>query len=333
MKILTTLIASLLLVTGLTYGQLGNQYSKFLILKSEQIDYYPVWGDSDNTIYININSKEWRKYDLSKIEIKVALYYNDTLAINTNDNYSIISDTKLIQQFKSNKSWDFRKITDKSNRTFFLKENGFNTEFSISEEKIMDIQGNAHSISISPSGKYVACIFEQTGLVIFDIAKELATIQNKNNLLLNMTKVEKAEYFFNNNDDVSLENVLETFSKREKRADGYHYYFGLLSYIKAEHDNKNIDIAIKHLSKVSTKPKFYVSNIYICSILQNTGKWEESLEYADKSIKYLSDDPTGYTLKAQYFENKGDANEACNYYKQAYNKGDIYVKAKLEICD
>ena len=234
---------------------------------------------------------------------------------------------------ESNKSWDFRKITDKSSRTFSLSEDNFNTVFYINKEKIMDISGNAHSISISPSGKYVACIFELTGLMIFDIEKELNAIQNKKDLISNMTNIEKAEYFFNINDDKSLEQVLEKFSKKEKRTNDYHYYYGLLSYIKAEQDKKYIDIAIMHLSKVSIKPKFYISNIYLCSILQNTGKWEKSLEYAEKSIKYLPNDPTGYTLKAQYFENKGEISQACIFYKQAYDKGDEYVKSKLKICD
>lgn len=207
MKRITTLFFVLITFCTVTYGQLDNKYSKFLILRSQQIDYFPVWGETDEIIYANLNSKEWRKYDLSKTKIQVGFYYQDTIAINTNDNYSLVTETNLQNDLETNKSWQSRIITDKLNRKLSLIEENFNTDFYINDEKIMTIDGNAHSISISPSGRYVAFLLELTGLMIFDIEKELNSIREKREVISKMTNIEKAEYFFQIDDMTSLDEL------------------------------------------------------------------------------------------------------------------------------
>ena len=169
-----------------SFSQLDNSYSKFLIFKSQAIDYYPVWGETDEEIYINLMSEEWRKYDLSKTEIQEGTYYTHKLAINTADNFVVVTDSQTKKNLESDDNWKPREIIDKVNRKITLESENFNTALFIEyekgkKEKIMSIKGNAHSLAISPSGKYLACLFELSGLMIFDIEQEVKIVKNKTN--------------------------------------------------------------------------------------------------------------------------------------------------------
>ncbi len=196
----------------------------------------------------------------------------------------------------------------------------------------MSIKGNAHSLTISPSGKYIACLFELTGLMIFDIQKELRSINEKKEKLAKMTTLDKAEYYLKNRDMQSLESSLNEFTDKEKKTVDYHYYLGLINYLKSEQDPSLIETAINHLSKACDDSRFYDSNILLSSLYQNKGDWESSLKYADKAIESTPDHPSGYTMKGDYFENKGEPAKACEYYQKAFDKGDQWVQMKLMKC-
>ena len=275
-KLLIILIT--LALTQSAFSQLDSSYSKFLIFKSQAIDYYPVWGKTDDFIYINIMSKEWRKYDLSKTKIMGGTYYEHDLAINTAENFTIESNKKITDKLESNKDWKPREIKDSNNNMIKVYLEGYSAALSINDEKVMSIKGNAHSLAISPSGKYVACLFELTGLMIFDIQKELKSINEKKEKLAKMTNLEKAEYFLKNRDMQSFETTLNEFTDKEKNTVDYNYYFGLINYLKSEQDPSLTETAINHLSKASNDSRFYDSNVLLSSLYQNKGDWENSLK-------------------------------------------------------
>lgn len=321
-----------LAISESAFSQLDSAYSKFLIFKSQAIDYYPVWGETDDIIYINIMSKEWRKYDLSKTKIMDGTYYEHDLAINTAENYTIESNKKITSDLETNKDWKPREITDSNNNVIKVYQEGYSAALSINDEKIMNIKGNAHSLAISPTGKYVACLFELTGLMIFDIQKELKDINEKNEKLAKMTNLEKAEYYLKNRDMKSFESSLNHFTDEEKKTIDYHYYLGLINYLKSEQDPSLSEIAISHLNKACDDSRFYDSNVLLSSLYQNKGDWENSLKYADKAIELTPEHPSGYTMKGDYFENKGESEKACEYYQKAFDKGDQWAQMKLMKC-
>jgi hypothetical protein len=78
------------LVQIISFAQLDKKYSKFLIFKSQAIDYFPVWGKTDQYIHLNLMSKEWRMYDLNKTVITNGNYLQYPLAINSAENYTIV---------------------------------------------------------------------------------------------------------------------------------------------------------------------------------------------------------------------------------------------------
>ncbi len=122
-------------ITQSAFPQLDSSYSKFLIFKSQAIDYYPVWGETDDIIYINIMSKEWRKYDLSKTKIMDGTYYEHDLAINTADNFTIESNKKITDKLESNKDWKPREIKDSNNNIIKVYLEGYSAALSINDEK------------------------------------------------------------------------------------------------------------------------------------------------------------------------------------------------------
>jgi hypothetical protein len=177
------LITAILFILSFNvFGQADTTYSKFLILKSQSIDYYPVWGKTDNEIYINLLSKEWRKYDLIKSKYIEGNYLEHKLAINTAENWTIVTNIDKTNFLENDMRWKPRELKDKLGRVFSIEEEEFNTALYIKttngkKVKIMDIRGNAHSLAISPSGKYLACIFELSGLMIFNLEVELKSIK------------------------------------------------------------------------------------------------------------------------------------------------------------
>lgn len=182
----TSLILLFLFAQTMAFAQLDKKYAKFLIIKSQAIDYYPVWGKTDQYINLNLMSKEWRMYDLQKSVIQEGSYIMHPLGINKAENYTVVNSKKDIQKLEKNQDWKPREIVDKANRKITLEMEGFNAALFIEyekgkKEKIMDIRGNAHSLAVSPSGKYLACIFEMSGLMIFDIEQEIEGIKKRLN--------------------------------------------------------------------------------------------------------------------------------------------------------
>lgn len=337
MKKIIALISGIILLSNSVFSQLDNTYSKFLIFKSQAIDYYPVWGESDNEIYINIMSQEWRKYDLTKTSIQDGSYLAHKLAINTAENYTLVSKSKTKKSLEKNKDWKPREIIDKTSRKITLELENFNTALFIEyekgkKEKIMNIQGNAHSLAISPSGKYLACLFEMTGLMIFDLEKEVTAIKEKNETLSKMSNIEKAEYYLKNSEMDTFKKVVSSFSEKEKSTIEYNYYNGLACYFKSEKDSTFTQKAIQQLTKVCDDSRYYDANIILSSLYQNVKDWENSLKYAEKSIEFVPDHPSGYTLKADYYEHTGEQLIACEYYQKALDKGDQWVQLKLIKC-
>ena len=336
-KYITSLIVTLFLTHNI-YAQMDGAYSKFLIFKSQAIDYYPVWGDTDNEIYINLMSKEWRKYDLSKSKFQEGTYLNHKLAINEIDNFIIITDNKTKSKLEEDKNWKPREITDKKGRKISLESDDFNTMLIFQyekgkKEKIMDIQGNAHSLAISPSGKYLACLFEITGLMIFDIEKEITDLKKQKEIFNKMGNLEKAEYYLNNRDKQNFESTLNNFTDKEKETIEYNFYFGLMNYLSTDDAQSKLDIAIPYLLKASEDKRFYDANFMLSTIYQKKKDWQLSLKYAEKTIELMPEHPAGYCLKAEYYENAGNQKLACEFYKKAYEKGDEYVQIKLSKCD
>jgi hypothetical protein len=328
---------TILISSSKVFSQMDESYSKFLIFKSQAIDYYPVWGQTDNEIYINLMSKEWRKYDLSKTKIQAGTYLEHQLAINTADNFIIVKDDKLKKKLESDEKWKPREIFDKNNRKISLESENFNAALYIEyekgkKEKIMNIQGNAHSLAISPSGKYVACLFELSGLFIFDIQKEINNIQKKNEAIAKMSNLEKADFYMKNRDFPSFETTVNNFTSKEKETIEYNYYFGLICYVKSENDSTLSKPAIEHLLKSSDDSRFYDSNILLGILYHSSQDWQNSVKYADRSIELIPEDPTGYTLKAKYYEYQGNQALACEFYKKAFEKGDQYAQIKLSNC-
>ena len=318
-------------------AQVDNTYSKFLIIKTQAIDYYPVWGNNDNEIYINLLSKDWRKYDLSKCNYIEGSYYSHNLAINTAENWTKITNQETIKRLETDKNWKPREIKDKKGNVFTLEESNFNTilyiqEASETKKTIINIKGNAHSLSISPTGKYLACLFELSGLIIFDIEKEKIALKESNNQLKSISNLEKAELAFKNRDLKLLEKVILNCTSEEKETTSYNYYFGFIMYLKSEDDSTLIPEAIIHLNKSQDDFRFQDSNILLSYLYQNNNDMENSLKFAEKAIEKLPEHPSGYRLKADYYFSKGNQEKACEFYKHAFDKGDEMAELNLIDC-
>lgn len=318
-------------------AQLDSNYSKFLIYKSQAIDYYPVWGETDNDLFINLYSQEWRKYDLSKSIINEGTYLDHKLGINIMYNYSTVEDKSIIKSLEKDKSWKPRTISDKNGNEFSLEQESYNTALFIKpkkndKKKIMNIQGNAHSLTISPTGKYLACLFEMTGLMVFDIDKELKNIEATEQLLNQMNNLQKAEYYLKNKEMDSFESSINNCSEKEKKDIQYNYYLGHILYLKCEQDSSLSESALQNLIKASEDSRYYDSNVMISSIYQDKNDWENSLKYAKQAIKLAPNHASGFTLIGDYYSHIENTEMACKYYKQAFEKGDQWIQLKLIKC-
>jgi tetratricopeptide (TPR) repeat protein len=328
----------MLLYTINLSAQIDSTYSKFLIIKTQSIDYYPVWGKNDNEIYINLTSQEWRKYDLSKCKYIEGTYYAHNLAINTAENWVKVSNQETIQQLEADKNWKPREIKDKKGNVFTLEVNNYNTTLFVQEPNktkipIMNIKGNAHSMAISRTGKYFACIFELSGLMIFEIEKELKGIKATEKSMDGLSNLDKAEHAYNNRNMELLEKTISNCTQDEKQTNSYNYYYGLILYIKSEKDSSLIQEAIKYLSKSQDDSRFYDSNVLISYLYQNKNDLENSFKYAERAIEKIPDHPSGYRLMADYYKLKGDEAKACEFYKQAFEKGDEMAQIFLVNCN
>jgi hypothetical protein len=313
----------LLISTYVIQAQIDTSYSKFLIFKSQSIDYFPVWGKTENEIYINLASKEWRKFDLQKCNYIDGTYNEYPLAINTANNWEVVSDNILTEKLEKDKNWAPYEIINKKEIRFLLELNGFSSQLSFintdgQKNKIMDIKGNAHSMSISPGGKYLACILELSGLIIFDIEKEIRRV-NKKESLNDLSNLEKAKQYFFEGDFQRMKNIILKCTEDEKLTNSYHYYAGLIHFVHADSTKDTVAAskAIEHFLKVQDDVRFYDANMILSMMYHLKKDWENKLKFANKTILLMPNQPAGYYMRAEYYLFIGDKIKACEYFREA----------------
>lgn len=328
---LTLLFAILLSQSALS--QLDPYYSKFRIVKSKSIEYYPVWGETDNILYVKFLPQEWRKYDLTQSEIVAGNYNLYEIGINNAKNYTIVTNDKLITKLNANRVWKSNEINDLSNNNLSFQHHYDSSTIYLNDKKIMEIWGTTFSLALSPSGRYVACVVKNSVLMIFDLKQELGNLKLLDYKYSKMSNIEKADYLIHNTPMQGLENCLNNFTTEEKKTIEYNYYFGVLNYFKSFEDTSLIKIAIENLNKACNDSRYYQSYILLSLLYESIEDWDNTLKFADKSIEFYPKDPAGYLTKALYYEHIKETDNACDFFQKAADLGDEWAKEKLKKCN
>ncbi len=327
---------SLLLVfilSGLpVFAQIDSSYSMVLLHQSQNIFHFPVWGETDNDLYLN-ESFQWLKYDLSDCTLNSSYYDQHELGINTAANYSKVNDRETTNRLKSDTLWKPRQVFDKRGNKVSLEIGLMESAFLINDRKVTGINGNAHSLAISPSGRYVACIFELAGLMVIDLQKELEQIERTDKMLAEMDMLAKADYFLSVGDIKSFGKTLEAMSEKEREQVEYNYFVGTFNYLTHNRDQTKIDLAIQHLTMVAEDSRFYNSNGMLAELYRIKKNWAKAFEYAKVAIKRTPKFYLGYSVLGDYYTKQGETKTACKYYKKSVKFGDPMGGLRLMNCE
>ncbi|MBO6518360.1 MAG: hypothetical protein JJ975_17630 [Bacteroidia bacterium] len=322
----------IILVNGLLVSaQLDTTYSKFLIHQSQNILHFPVWGETDNELYLN-ESFQWLRYDLNKCKLKPGYYLEHEMGINVAKNYKEVDDSSTKALLRSDTLWKPREVVDKKGNKIVLEVKLMESTMHINDLKVTGISGNAHSLAVSPSGRYVACIFELAGLMVFDIQQELDRIESINKALDQIDMLAKADYFLSNGDIESFSKTLDEMPEKQREDIEYNYFVGVLNYLTHESDGVKISAAIENLSLVTEDARFYNSNAMLAELHRRNENWPKAREYAEVAMERTPKFYLGYSVMGDYYTRLRETKVACKYYKKATKLGDPWGEVKMRNC-
>lgn len=156
------------------YSQL--QINMALLVPTNRIDEVPVWAENEKSLFLKI-SGSWFKLHLSKIKLKKAIWLNNDIGININ-NESITSiserDMTLNEYIVENTFNPRMDSFEEQGMHIKLQQQGLRTKLILVKEGKETIllssnMDNWHSPKFSPSGKWVVFVSENNGLLLLKV--------------------------------------------------------------------------------------------------------------------------------------------------------------------